>query len=176
MNPDTMFPAEYEQLFPEHAKAKRVWEKSQAIANFTDFLRSNKVEVCHQHVHVNACYGPWTPAMEPIGAFLREVEGVKHRAVICGHQSRDVYQPIGDLLTGLTARYFGIDLAAYDQEEVDLRKLRAGDHSMPSFEHALHLTYDNTLPETGHIDCPCWVTGKYVWVEGCAGHPRESMT
>ena len=91
MNPDTMCPAEYEQLFPEHAKAKRVWEKSQAIANFTDFLRSNKVELCHKHVHVDACYGPWTPAMDPIGAFLREVEGVKHRAVICGHQSRDAF-------------------------------------------------------------------------------------
>jgi hypothetical protein len=25
-------------------------------------------------------------------------------------------------------------------------------------------------------DCPCWKTGKYVWVEGCKGHPRESMT
>ena len=28
----------------------------------------------------------------------------------------------------------------------------------------------------GHLDCPCWATGKYVWVEGCAGHPMESVT
>ena len=26
------------------------------------------------------------------------------------------------------------------------------------------------------VNCPCWKTGKYVWVEGCASHPRESMT
>jgi NTP pyrophosphatase (non-canonical NTP hydrolase) len=24
--------------------------------------------------------------------------------------------------------------------------------------------------------CPCWKTGQFVWVEGCPGHPRESMT
>ncbi len=24
--------------------------------------------------------------------------------------------------------------------------------------------------------CPCWATGVYVWVPGCEGHPRESMT
>lgn len=23
---------------------------------------------------------------------------------------------------------------------------------------------------------PCWVTGKYVWVEGCLRHPWESVT
>jgi hypothetical protein len=27
-----------------------------------------------------------------------------------------------------------------------------------------------------HPDCPCWATGRYVWVDGCPGHPRESMT
>jgi NTP pyrophosphatase (non-canonical NTP hydrolase) len=24
--------------------------------------------------------------------------------------------------------------------------------------------------------CPCWKTGTFIWVEGCPGHPRESMT
>ena len=173
MNPDTMCPAEYEQLFPEHAKSKAVFGKSQIIANFSDFLRSNGIELCQKHVHVDACFGTYTPALEAYGAFLREVPGVASRPVRCGI-SEGFYSPIGDLLTELTARYYGINLAAYDREEVELRKLRAGDHSMPDFEHALHLTDDNTLPETGH--CPCWATGRYVWVEGCAGHPRESMT
>ncbi len=22
-----------------------------------------------------------------------------------------------------------------------------------------------------HVDCPCWATGRYVWVEDCEGHP-----
>ncbi len=26
------------------------------------------------------------------------------------------------------------------------------------------------------VSCACWKTGKYVWVEGCKSHPRESMT
>lgn len=28
----------------------------------------------------------------------------------------------------------------------------------------------------GQIDCLCWATGRYVWVEGCPSHPRESAT
>jgi hypothetical protein len=24
--------------------------------------------------------------------------------------------------------------------------------------------------------CACWRTGTFIWVEGCPGHPRESMT
>lgn len=32
------------------------------------------------------------------------------------------------------------------------------------------------LLKRGISPCPCWATGKYVWVEGCEGHPRESVT
>jgi hypothetical protein len=24
--------------------------------------------------------------------------------------------------------------------------------------------------------CACWSTGAFIWVEGCPGHPRESVT
>ncbi len=24
---------------------------------------------------------------------------------------------------------------------------------------------------TVHVDCPCWTTGRYLWVEGCEEHP-----
>jgi hypothetical protein len=166
MNPDTMCPAEYEQLFPEHAKSKAMFEKSQIIANFADFLRSNGIEACQKHAHLDACYGPWMPVLEPIGAFLREVDGIKHRATRCLVNEGFYGIVPAEVMTELTAKYFGINLAAYDLEEVELRKLRAGDHSMPDFE----------LPPEGHIECPCWATGTYIWVEGCEGHPRESMT
>jgi hypothetical protein len=174
MNPDTMCLAEYERLFPEHAKTKKVYEKSQIIANFTDFLRSNGIEACQKHVHVDACYGPWKPTLEPIGAFLREVDGIKHRSLLCALPPRGVSPGVyaqvpAEVMTELTARYFGINLAAYDQEEVELRKLRADDYSMPSMPSF-------ELSPEGHIECPCWATGKYIWVAGCAGHPRESIT
>jgi hypothetical protein len=100
-----MCPAEYEQLFPEHAKAKKVYEKSQIIVNFTDFLRSFGIEAC-----------------------------IKHQVQRPG-MSVGVYGLVPDeVMSELTSRYFGINLAAYDREEVELRKLRADDHSMPDFE------------------------------------------
>lgn len=35
---------------------------------------------------------------------------------------------------------------------------------------------EEELRSRGIVPCPCWATGKYVWVEGCEGHPRESIT
>jgi hypothetical protein len=127
MNLDTMDPDGYRSLFPEHAKAKVVYEKSQIISNFTDWLASQGVVPCQKHVHIDACYGPSTGVTENIGGVWCGVSG---RPKVCG-LSEGFYYLIGELWTGLTARYFGINLAACDREETELRQLRAGDHSLP---------------------------------------------
>jgi hypothetical protein len=125
MNPDTMDPDEYAKLFPEHAKAKKIWTKSQVISNFTDFLTSQGVELCQKHVHIESCYGKATGVTELIGGMWCGVPG---RPKVCGI-SEGFFHPIGDQLTELTARYFGINLAAYDREEVQLRIARANAES-----------------------------------------------
>lgn len=35
---------------------------------------------------------------------------------------------------------------------------------------------EEKTPAPTHVDCPCWVTGKFVWVEGCDGHPSACIT
>ena len=116
--PEDLTPEVYAARFPEHAKAKAVYEKSQIFSNFTDWLASQGVVPCQKHVHIDACYGPSTGVTENIGGVWCGVSG---RPKVCG-LSEGFYHPLGDLITEFTARYFGINLAAYAQEEVELRE------------------------------------------------------
>ena len=118
--PEDLTPEVYAARFPEHGKAKVVCEKSQILSNFTDWLASQGVVPCQQHVHINACYGPSIGVTENIGGVWCGVSG---RPKVCG-LSEGFYHPLGDLMTEFTARYFGINLAAYDREETELRQWR----------------------------------------------------
>lgn len=70
-----------------------------------------------------------------------------------------------------------VDAAVYPAmlEQVDGQMLRSGLGAFPRKPAKGHPEFGNfTDPE--NQPCPCWKTGQYVWVEGCPGHPRESMT
>ena len=118
--PEDLTPEVYAARFPEHAKAKVVCEKSQIISNFTDWVASQGIMPCQKHVHIDACYGPPTGVTENIGGVWCGVSG---RPRVCGI-SEGFYHPPGDLMTEFTARYFGINLAAYEQEDLELREWR----------------------------------------------------
>jgi hypothetical protein len=78
--PEDLTPDLYATRFLEHAKAKVIWEKSQILSNFTDWLASQGVVPCQKHVHVDTCYGPATGVTENIGGAAQRAA---QRSVAC---------------------------------------------------------------------------------------------
>jgi hypothetical protein len=108
--------AEWVEKFPQHEAARRNWATSDRITRFLDYATTRGVELCTRHTHVEACYRATGQTVVLAGL----VCGVPGATLICGLRE-DIYCPLRDQTQELSARYFGIDLAAYDREEVQLK-------------------------------------------------------
>jgi hypothetical protein len=80
--PEDLTPEVCAARFPEHAKAKVVYEKSHVISNFVDWLALQGIMPCQKHVHINACYGPSIGVTENIGGVWWGVSG-RRRSAAC---------------------------------------------------------------------------------------------
>ena len=114
--PASMTLAEWASKFPQHNTLRRNWETIDRITRFLDYATTKGVELCTRHTHVEACYRATGQTVVLAGV----VCGVPGATLICG-QREDTYYPLRDQTQELSARYFGIDLAAYDREEVQLK-------------------------------------------------------
>ena len=123
--PPGMRAEKYVLFFPEHTIAKQKWPASDAISRFLDWARSQGVELCCRHTHTDACYR----AFEETLVFAGVVCGVPGKQLVCG--LKEAFYPLDHEAKELMAKYFGIDLAAYDLEEQQLRRLRDPENSGP---------------------------------------------
>ena len=108
--------------YPQHALARENWEKSSVIGAFLDWAMTRGVQLCKQHSHVDACY----KATGETVVIAKVQCGVAGWTLTCGHIG-DVFYPLLEENAQIMANYFGMDLAAFDREELELRKPEAGD-------------------------------------------------
>jgi hypothetical protein len=112
----------WETQYPQHALARANWEKSSVIGAFLDWAMTRGVQLCKQHSHVDACY----KATGETVVIAKVQCGVAGRTLTCGYIG-DVFYPLLEENAQIMANYFSMDLAAFDREELELRKPEAGD-------------------------------------------------
>ena len=105
--------------YPPHNLARSNWETSESITRFLDYATTRGVELCARHAHVEACYKATGTTVVLAGV----VCGVSGASLICGLRE-GVYYPVLDQMQEISARYFGIDLAAFDREEEEMGRNR----------------------------------------------------
>jgi biotin synthase-related radical SAM superfamily protein len=108
--------------YPQHNLARLNWETSDVIARFLDWATTNGIQLCKQHSHVDGCY----KAIGETVTIAKVRCGVGGQTVICGY-IEDAFYPLLEEHAQVMAQYFGLDLAAYDREELELRKPEVSD-------------------------------------------------
>jgi hypothetical protein len=114
----------WEAQYPQHALTRANWEKSAIISSFLDWAMTHGVQLCKQHSHVDGCY----KATGETVVIAKVRCGVAGQTVVCGY-IEDVFYPLLEEHAQIMAQYFGLDLAAYDREELELRKSEVSDGS-----------------------------------------------
>jgi hypothetical protein len=107
----------WEAQYPQHAIARHNWEKSDIISQFLDWAMTHGVQLCKQHSHVDGCY----KATGETVVIAKVCCGVAGRTLTCGY-IEDFFYPLLEENAQIMANYFGMDLAAFDREELELRK------------------------------------------------------